>query len=519
MQLTQGLKRAVQANGEGIAVEGDGYGRTWLQTIDRIQRLAAGLKILGLQDGERVAILSLNSVQYYEMLFAVAWAGGVFVPVNSRLAGPEVVHWLNDSEARILCVDGNFLELWRGIADQVPSVERLVHMADGDAPEDMSRHESLIAGNPPIPDADKGGDDLAGIFYTGGTTGRSKGVMLSHRNLVANAMQVLYSLGIDRHSSWLHVAPMFHQADALGTFSLTIAGGRHCFVPGFTPDGALEAMQRFRISHAIYVPTMLNMIVNHPDVGNYDLSAVKTIMYGASPMPETVVRRALELMPTVAFVHGYGQTESAPILTMLPSEFIAGTSASLGKINSIGLSAMMVDLKILDEDGNEVAPGSVGEICARGPNVMLGYWRQPELTAETLRDGWLHTGDGGYMDEDGFFYIVDRIKDMIITGAENVFSAEVENALYQHDAVLECAVIGVPDDKWGERVHAIVRLKPATAASEEELVARCRELIAGYKVPRSLEFRTDPLPLSGAGKILKTELRAPYWEGRERQVS
>ncbi len=519
MQLTQGLKRAVQMNGDGTAVEGEGYERNWLETLERIQRLAGGLKALGLEYGDRVAILSLNSVQYFEMLYAITWAGGVFVPVNSRLAGPEVVHWLNDSEARIFCVDATFLELWRGIADAAPSVERLIYMSEDEAPADMSTQEALIANSAPAPDAGKGGDDLAGLFYTGGTTGRSKGVMLSHRNIVANAMQVLYSLEIGRDSCWLHIAPMFHQADALGTFSFTMSGGRHCFVPGFSAEGALEAMQRFRITHTIYVPTMLNMIVNHPDVGDYDLSAVETLMYGASPMPEAVVRQALELMPTVKFVHGYGQTESAPILTMLPTDYIAGRHAELGKINSIGLSAMMVDLKILDEDGNEVPPGTVGEICARGPNVMLGYWRQEELSAETLREGWLHTGDGGYMDEDGFFYIVDRIKDMVISGGENVFSAEVENALYQHDGVLECAVIGVPDDTWGERVHAIVRLKPGTNIGEGELVDHCRALIAGYKVPRSLEFRDEPLPLSGAGKILKTDLREPYWQGRDRQVS
>ncbi len=519
MQLTQGLKRAVQANAGGIGCEGEGFRREWAEVAERIQRLAAGLRSLGLQDGDRVAILSLNSARYFELLYAVAWAGGVFVPVNSRLAGPEVAYWLNDSEARIFCLDDAFLDLWGTIREQVPAVESLVYIADDAAPDGMTHHEALIEASAPIPDAGKGGDDLVGLYYTGGTTGRSKGVMLSHRNLVSNAMQVICGLGFERRSSWLHIAPMFHQADALGTFAMTMVAGRHCFVPSFTPEGALEAMSRYRISHAIYVPTMMNMIVNHPDVTTYDLSSVRRILYGASPMPEAVLRRALEVMAGVEFVQGYGLTEAAPILTMLAPEYHSGPGAEAGKIASVGQSAFAVEVRILDEDGAEVAPGVVGEICARGPNVMLGYWRQPELTAETLRDGWLHTGDGGYMDEDGFLYVVDRLKDMIITGGENVFSAEVENALYQHAAVLECAVIAIPDDKWGERVHAIVRLKPDMAASEDELVAHCRSLIAGYKVPRSFAFRAEALPLSGAGKILKTELRAPYWRDRDRRVN
>jgi long-chain acyl-CoA synthetase len=267
------------------------------------------------------------------------------------------------------------------------------------------------------------------------------------------------------------------------------------------------------------VPTMVNMVVNHPRVGDYDLTSLRTVLYGASPMPRAVIDRARQLMPGIGFVHGYGQTESAPFLTALDPRHLDQPGAPEERRNSIGHSGPAIEVRVLDENDREVPAGSVGEICARGMNVMQGYWKKPELTAETLRNGWLHTGDGGYMDADGFLYIVDRIKDMIITGGENVFSAEVENALHQHPGVIECAVIGIPHEKWGEQVHAIVRLNQSDAVGAEELIAFCHDLIANYKCPRSVEFVDDPLPLSGAGKILKTELRKPYWEGHDKAVN
>jgi len=312
---------------------------------------------------------------------------------------------------------------------------------------------------------------------------------------------------------------MFHIADGLAVFGVTIIGGSHIFVPGFTPEGCLAALEKHQVTDTLLVPTMMNMLVNHPDVEKHDLSHLISVIYGASPMPESVIRRALDVIPDVKFTHAYGQTECAPLSTLNgpDSHVLDGPNAGLFK--SAGRAAVGVDVRIFDEDDNEVAPGIVGEICVRGPNVMLGYWNLPELTEETLRGGWMHSGDGGYMNENGYVYIVDRMKDMIITGGENVYSAEVENALYQHDCVVEAAVIGVPDEKWGEHVHAIVRLYDGEAVDEATLIAHCHTLIAGFKCPRGVTFLDEPLPLSGAGKILKTTLRQPYWENQNKSVS
>jgi long-chain acyl-CoA synthetase len=278
-------------------------------------------------------------------------------------------------------------------------------------------------------------------------------------------------------------------------------------------------VEQHGVTTALIVPTMINMLVHHPDVTTRDLSTLRGFIYGASPMPEAVIRRAMEVMPHVQFTQAYGQSEASPVMTLMPPEYHVFEGPYAGRIKSAGRAALGCDLRIMDEDDDEAPPYTVGEICGRGPMVMLGYWKQPELTAHTLRSGWLHTGDGGYLDEEGFLYVVDRMKDMIVSGGENVYSAEVEEALYNHPAVAECAVIGVPDDTWGERVHAVVRLKPGSSATDKDLIAACHERIANYKCPRSVTIQSDPLPVSGAGKILKAELRRPYWAGREKRVN
>jgi acyl-CoA synthetase (AMP-forming)/AMP-acid ligase II len=519
MQMTQGLRRAAMANRDGTASVFAGRRPSWGELLARVTRLAAGIRGLGIGPGDRVAILALNSDRYLEFFYAVSWAGAVFVPVNTRLAGPEIVFWLNDSESRLLFVDEQFLEPLGRVRGELTTVEQAVYIGEGAAPAGTTHHEALIEASAAMDDAGRADDDLAGIFYTGGTTGRSKGVMLSHANLVTNALNGASVVGIDRNSSYLHAAPMFHLADGALAFAITMMGGRHCYLAHFDPEAVLKSLQDEAVTLALLVPTMVNMLVQHPKVGDYDLSKLQKLMYGASPMPEAVARRAMQLLPQVGFIQGYGQTECAPILTLLTPEFHVTAGPKAGRMTSVGHPVPACEVSVRDENDEPCPPGVVGEVCGRGPNVMLGYWKQPELTAHTLRNGWLHTGDGGYLDQDGFLYIVDRMKDMIISGGENVYSAEVESALHQHPAVAECAVIGVPDQKWGERVHAIVRLKPGHAAGAEDLIAHCHQLIAGYKCPRSLDFREQPLPLSGAGKILKTELRKPYWEGKSKRVN
>ena len=521
MYLTQGVKRAAQTRGGAVATCDGDRTRTWRECADRIARLGAALRGLGVADGERAAILALNGDRYYEAIYATAWAGGAFVPVNTRLAPAEAAFWISDSEARAVFCDDAFAPMVRKLMDggAIPSVARIVWMGTGAPPPGMASHDDLVAGAEPAEDAGRGYEDLAGIFYTGGTTGRSKGVMLSHRNLVFNAFNTLPALRIDASARWLHAAPMFHIADCAAVFGITQIAASHYFIPRFDPVAVMQATERHRITEQLLVPTMCNMLVNHPDIGKYDLSSLRHVTYGASPMPDAVIVKAMEVLPGCKFSHAYGQTECAPLATVCGPEYHTLEGPNAHMFRSVGQAVPGVEIRVVDADGREVPRGEVGEIAVRGANTMMGYWRQPELTAEALRGGWMHTGDGGTMNEDGFVYVVDRMKDMIISGGENVYSAEVENAVHEHPAVAECAAIGVPDDTWGERVHAIVRLKEGESADAESIMAHCRDRIAGFKCPRSVDFRADPMPLSGAGKILKTELRKPYWEGREKQVS
>ena len=519
LALSAVARRAAQINPNAVALDHEGRSRTWGEFPDRIARLAAGLRELGIADGERAAILSLNSDRYFEFYFATAWAGGVFVPVNTRLAGPEVVHWLTDSGAKVLCVDATFLPLVQSVRDELPDLETIVFLGD-DAPEGTLAWDAL-AEHDPVADAGRGGDDLAGLFYTGGTTGRSKGLMLSHQNLVVNALQIAPILGIAANDRILHTAPMFHIADWVICMGSTMAGSCNWFLPAFDPVQVMETLAAQRIQKLLMVPTMINMVVNHPALAEHDLSALERILYGASPMPEAVIAKSLEVLPHVELVQAYGQTEAAPCVTLLRPEYhtVDPDSPFAGKLKSAGQAIPGIEVAVLDENDEPVPVGEVGEVCCRGPNVMLGYRNLPEQTAATLKNGWLHTGDGGRFDEDGFLFIVDRVKDMIVSGGENVYSAEVENALSSHPDVAQCAVIGVPDEKWGERVHAIIVPKPDTAPTEEALIEHCRAMIAGFKCPRSVTLRDEPLPLSGAGKILKTELRKPFWEGQTRSVN
>jgi long-chain acyl-CoA synthetase len=519
MRLSQCISRAVQVNGDGIATIFGDRVRTWAQLAERTARLAAGMRRLGVQAGDRVAFLGLNSDRYLEYFMAVPWAGAVFVPLNTRLAVPEMVEWLEDSGSRLLFVDDAFVEVLPALRDAVASLEYLVHAGDGPLPPRCIPYEALIEHSAPMPAVEGMGTDLAGLFYTGGTTGRSKGVMLSHQNLLASAFHLSPTLGWGPSTNYLHAAPMFHLADGAGTFAMAVAAGMNTVIDGFSPEGVMRAVQDHRVTAMTLVPTMINMLVSHPGIDRYDLSSLRSLLYGGSPIPEAVIARTLDVLPDVRLIQGYGQTEAAPVLTLLGPERHVMDGPLAGKTRSAGQAVIGCEVSIRDEDGRELPVGSVGEICGRGDNVMLGYWRRPELSAQTLRDGWLHTGDGGYMDQEGYVFVVDRVKDMIVTGGENVYSIEVENAIHRHPAVAECAVIGIPSSEWGEQVHAIVRLREGARLGVRELIDHCRQLIAGYKCPRSVDIREEPLPTSGAGKILKSELRKPYWMTAARAVN
>ena len=518
MNTTHGLRRALQINPEGLAtVFGDRW-RNWREIGDRVARLAAGLRALGASPDERVAVLSLNSDRYLELYLATAWAGAVIVPLNIRWSPLENDDALRDCRAAVLVVDKAFASVGAGLAKAVPGL-KLVYADDGDLPAGMESYEALLARSEPMPDAMRGSADLAGIFYTGGTTGRSKGVMLSHGNLTANALNALGEGMFPASATYLHAAPMFHLANGAAMYSLLLSGGSNAIIQSFTPEGVMAAVQNERITDVLLVPTMIQMLVDHPALASYDMSSLKNVIYGASPISEAVLGRAMAALPNTQFTQAYGMTELSPIATLLHWKEHIGQGRTKGRHRGAGRPTLGCEVRVVDPDDRVVPCRTVGEIVARGDNVMMGYWERPEETAKAVVDGWMHTGDGGYLDEDGFIYVVDRVKDMIISGGENIYSVEVENAIAQHPAVAQCAVIGIPNEQWGEQVHAVVVSRGGAQVSAAELIEFCKTLIAGYKCPRSIEISKNPLPLSGAGKILKRELRRPFWEKRERLVS
>ncbi|WP_236795003.1 long-chain-fatty-acid--CoA ligase [Amycolatopsis sp. GM8] len=515
MYLTQGLHRAVQHHpGQAMTIYGTRV-RTHAEVADRTARLAAALRGLGVNPGDRVAMLALNSDRYAEYLLAVPWADAVLNPVNVRWSAAEIAYSLVDSGSTVLFVDDRFAPAVPALRAAHPGLRTVIHCGDGEPPEGMLSYEELISAHEPVGDARRGGQDLAGVFYTGGTTGSPKGVMLSHAALATSTYGLAaggrtYAPG-DR---FLHVAPMFHLADFAGFYAVLLLGGSHVMVPGFEPRAVLEALERHRVTATLLVPTMIQMLVDHPDVADFDLTNLRSVMYGASPISQAVLDRAMKVFGGADFTQGYGMTELAPVATLLSPEDHRDGS----RLRSAGRAAPHVEVRVVDIDGLEVPTGTTGEITVRGGNVMQGYWNKPEETAAVLRDGWMHTGDGGYLDEDGYLYVVDRLKDMIVSGGENVYSTEVENALAAHPAVAQCAVIGVPDEQWGERVHAVIVLQDGMRATAEELRAHTKTLIANYKAPRTIEF-ADSLPISGAGKILKRELREKHWNATDRRVN
>ena len=392
-----------------------------------------------------------------------------------------------------------------------------IYLGDAALPAGCIGYEALIAGSAGMENACGSDNELCGIYYTGGTTGYPKGVMLSHTNVVFASVTWIATLHFAETVVYLHSAGFFHLAGASPAFALTMAGGTHVCLPKFDAVAAFEAIEKHQVNYCLFVPTMVNLLINHPKFAEHDLSSVRTCEYGASPMPDAVLALAMEKLPTWEFIQGYGMTECAALTVSMPWRYHFDGPTWKSKRLGTGYAAYGSDIRIVDPEGREVPRGSTGEIAIRGPQVMLGYWRQPEASAAVLRNGWMISGDAAWMDEDGFIYIVDRVKDMIISGGENIYSREVENAVHAHPAVRECAVIGVPDAQWGEAVHAVVVLREGMSASAESVIAHCRMLIAGYKCPRSVELRSE-LPTSAAGKIMKNELRKPHWADRAKAV-
>ena len=517
MEVTSGIRRAALVRGNDTGIIDGPVRRTWRQTLDRVARFASALSGLGVERGDRVAILMMNGHRYLELYYAVPWAAALVMPLNIRLSPLEILAQVTDAEPSVIVVDDTFARITAHLGGQMASVRAVVHAGDGPAPEGTVSYETILASAEPIDDARIGGDEVYGLFYTGGTTAAAKGVMLTHTNISANAYNIAIDMQYGAADVYMHAAPMFHLADSASTFAVTMTGGCHAFVPSFEPLRWTKAVEESGTTKGLLVPTMINALVNWPGLPGSNLSSLKRILYGGAPISRALVALARERL-TCELQQGYGMTETAPLLTMLYDEDHVVDGPKAHRVTSAGRPAINVEVAVLDEHDRPVAQGEVGEICARGPNVMKGYWRKPEESARALRNGYMHTGDLGYMDADGYVYLVDRAKDMIVSGGENVYSVEVEAALYSHPAVLEVAVFGIPHDLLGEQVHATVALKDGRAASPEELIAHCRQAIAGYKCPKSVVISPEPLPKSGAGKILKRELRAQHWAGLERQI-
>lgn len=518
MYLTQSLHRNIQQRGDSVAGV---YGTdtvNYREFGDRVARMASVLRDLGVDDGDCVAMMSLNSMWYLQYLMAVPWAGGVLNPVNTRWSADEVAYSLDDSNSRVLLVDDAFLALVDAIRDRSECLTTVVYVGSQGAPEGMLDFGVLMEDASPIEDRVRRGNDLAGIFYTGGTTGFPKGVMLSHNNLCSSAIGLMAGGVAPEGAVFLHAAPMFHLAD-LGMLNAGfIRGIAHVMVPSFDAVAVASAIEEHGITDALLVPTMVQMLLACPDLSKFDLSSMRRIVYGASPMPLATIDLCQDLLPSVELTQAYGMTELSPLATISGPENHSAAGRENGRIRCAGRAGYLQEVKIVNDDNQEVPIGDVGEVIVRGPNVMLGYWNKPEVTEEAVVDGWMHTGDGGYMDKEGYVYIVDRIKDMVITGGENVYSAEVESVLSQHPNVQQCAIIGIPSEEWGELVHAVIVPTPGSEPTLESVRDFCREKIAGYKCPRSVSF-VEVMPLSGAGKVLKTELRKPYWQNSAKGVS
>ena len=495
------------------------YTGTFADHGDRVMRLCHALRNeLGLQPSDRFAVMATNSHQYLELYHAAFMGAGVINPLNLRLAGAELDYIVRDSGCEVVFVDAFFADHFaRAMAssDEPSPVRHVVLIGEGDVPHDITYDELLAAAEPTLPE-EPDEDDLVVLMYTGGTTGLPKGVAVEHRAEILNLYHILMLIDIEPDGCYLHQTPMFHAASMGGLLGVPALGGSSVFIPMFDPGPVLDLIERHQVTQTVMVPTMIGMLLNHPEFRPERLASMRILTYGASPMPPALLDRLLEMYPDLQLTQGYGMTESSSLLTWLGAdEHRAGGPP----VRSAGRAAPGVLLSIRDDDGDPVPTGETGEVWARAGNLMREYWNKPDATAEVFEHGWYHTGDAGYLDSDGFLYLVDRVKDMIVTGGENVYSAEVEAAIAKHPAVMQVAVIGIPHDTWGEQVHAIVVLNDGAAATAEELQEFARQSIAGYKVPKSVEFRDEPLPLSGALKILKRELRKPYWEGHERGVS
>ncbi|MEW6667103.1 MAG: long-chain-fatty-acid--CoA ligase [Thermodesulfobacteriota bacterium] len=492
---------------------------TYRELNRRVNSLAHALMGLGLKKGERVALISHNGPAYYEVYFACAKTGGIFVPVNNLLKRSELLQILNYIKPRYLVFGPEFLDRVEDVRGELTHTEVFLCTGSGETPFSVSYEDLISRGSAEEPGVEVTDEDVISIFLTSGTTGLPKGAMRTHKNIYINALTCTAEIGLKTQDRTLQVYPFYHI-----TFEDNL---RHILMAntivirkegGFDAREVLATLSRERISVCQFVPTMISSLLQVESYDNYDLSHFRLMVYAASPMPVELLKQAVTRFKC-QFTQLYGQTETGPTITLLRPEdhVVDGTPEQLSRLASAGRPVLSYEVKIADKEGNDSPVGEVGEIAVRSECMTIGYWDLPQETAKTIRGGWLYTGDYGRMDEGGYVYIVDRKNDMIISGGKNIYPREIEEVLYRHPAVLEAAVVGVPDDHWGESVKALLVLRDGAKATEEEVVSFCKENLASYKKPRSVEFRKE-LPKSPTGKILKRFIRDEYWKGRDRKV-
>ena len=519
MHIWMTLQKALDLYPEKIGVIDGERALTYRQIGKRVAALGGFLKHQGIEAKDCISILDVNSHAFFEAYYAAAAIGAILNPLNYRLAAKEVAYILKDAGSRWLMAAARFAPLVKGaLAEGVP-LEGIIWI--GDAPDESLSipchvYETAVGAldrnfQPVSVDEHQ----VAHLYYTSGTTGRPKGVMLTHKNVCSHALGTIAELKLNDTDTWGHVAPMFHLADAWATFALTWVGARHVMIGQFEAEAVMATIEKEKITLSNLIPTMLNLMIKHPRINAYDFSSLRVILSGGAPIAPELVKNIMTAFGC-DYIQTYGMTETSPYLTfsilkkhlqdLPPDEQLKYKSRT-------GRPFMGVDLKVVDETGIPVKADDrqVGEIWVRGDTVTPGYWNLPQETEQAFADGWLRTGDLAVIDAEGYVNIVDRRKDMIVTGGENVYSTEVENVLYMHPKVLEAAVFGVPDEKWGEAVTAAVVLRENESATEKEIIQFCREYQAAYKTPKTIIF-LDELPKTGSGKITKKALRDPYWK-------
>jgi long-chain acyl-CoA synthetase len=489
------LGRAARYYGERTALASGAARPTFRELHDRVAGIVAALSGHGFQASDGLALLLPNEHDYLELVYACAWLGVTVVPVNIRLSQMEVDHVIADASPRGLIRHSSLptptVKLsWELVLDQ----EHL-EVQSKSHPEPIYNPEAILA-----------------LVYTSGTTGHPKGVAVSHANILANIDHLNYWMPYRESSVHLHAAPIFHIIDFPFMFAAPAFGACQVTIPKFSPQSFCETVERERVSQSVLVPTMINMLTQFDKLGNYDLTSLETLAYGGSPMAPELIRRIRAILPNLKLLQGYGLSETGFLTGLEDHEHTED------RLMSCGRTCPGIDLRVVDESGKELETGRHGELVARGANVMRGYWNNSEETKQAFRDSFFRTGDFGYRDPEGYFYILDRLKDMIVTGGENVYSGEVEAVIYQHPAVREAAVFGIPDPQWGELVAACVVRKQGKTLSEDELIAHCRQSLANYKIPRRVELSDTELPKNGTGKILKRILRERFWVDQKRAV-